>query len=35
MESDGVSISEMAAVLEAAGHALAQRERPPEPVRLC
>lgn len=26
MESDGVSVAEMAAVLEAAGHAVARRE---------
>jgi hypothetical protein len=35
MESDGVSIAEMAAVLEAASHALARREYQPEQPRLC
>jgi hypothetical protein len=35
MESDGISVAEMAAVLEAAGHAVARRERAPETLKLC
>jgi hypothetical protein len=35
MESDGVSVAEMAAVLEAAGHAVARREAAPEPQWVC
>jgi hypothetical protein len=35
MESDGISVAEMVAVLEAAGDAVARRERPPETPRLC
>lgn len=38
MESDGISVAEMAAVLEAAGHAVARRERAAamaERPRLC
>ncbi len=34
MDSDGVSVAEMVAVLEAAGHAVARRERVTEPRRL-
>ena len=35
MDSDGVSVAEMIAVLEAAGHAIELRERAAEPLRLC
>lgn len=31
MESDGVSVAEMAAVLESAGHAVARRAPAPQP----
>lgn len=31
MESDGVSVAEMAAVLESAGHAVARRDYTPAP----
>lgn len=35
MESDGVSVTEMMAVLEAAGDAMARREHEPQQQRLC
>lgn len=35
MESDGVSLEELVAVLEAAGEAVARRQRAPEGVHLC
>lgn len=35
MESDGVSLAELVAVLEAAGEAVARREQVREHVRLC
>jgi len=35
MESDRISVAEMAAVLEAASHAVARRERTPETANFC
>jgi len=35
MESDGVSVAEMQAVLEAAGHAVARREQIRGALQLC
>lgn len=35
MDSDGVTPAEMAALLEAAGHAVARRQQPEQAPRLC